>query len=285
MATITVNTFFDDAPRTAGEAWTMNGGVLTIRTDTRWHANSPASMTGSIGATSISASLGGGIFIDGTKVRWLPYNTGTGNVPAVGTNITQSGVTSSYLLGVYESLTSAPSAVGAEMPVSGFIKFREVTGQFVAGTLIGIEASATSEDVVGWIEIVQQQATANTVPRLGFYRTRGNWFYLDNTTGEANQQLQIPTNGGGSGTRVAGVYIETAPNSGQYELFPALSSTFYTTANLGIDARSKFVFMGENGLITIGSNGTDTVGFLPPSGCKVRIPNIIGRQCAAASPN
>lgn len=36
MATITTDTFLDGGTaRTTGEAWTMNGGVLTIRTDTR----------------------------------------------------------------------------------------------------------------------------------------------------------------------------------------------------------------------------------------------------------
>jgi len=65
MATITANTFLDDGTaRTAGETWTMNGGILTIRTDTRVHSNSPASMTGSIGATTTSATLGGGVLID-----------------------------------------------------------------------------------------------------------------------------------------------------------------------------------------------------------------------------
>ncbi len=46
MATITVNNFLDQGTaRTAGEAWTINSGaVLTTRTDTRWHSNSPVSM-------------------------------------------------------------------------------------------------------------------------------------------------------------------------------------------------------------------------------------------------
>lgn len=47
MATITTPTFLDGgAARTAGEAWPINtGGSLTIRTDTRWHLNSPTSTT------------------------------------------------------------------------------------------------------------------------------------------------------------------------------------------------------------------------------------------------
>ncbi|MDZ7906175.1 MAG: hypothetical protein U5N55_10680 [Cypionkella sp.] len=165
MATITTNTFLDGGvARTAGEAWICNGGRLTIRTDSRWHANAPASMTGSLGSVAISATLGGGYTIDGRNVRWMAYSGGSGSVPAIGTTITQGGV-SGYLLGVWASLTSAPTAVGAAVPGSGFLKFREVTGgPYAAGALTGIGATASGPDVVGWIEVVHDQAAAITVP-------------------------------------------------------------------------------------------------------------------------
>lgn len=284
MATITTDTFLDGGTSlTAGEAWTMNGGVLTIRTDTRWHVNAPAGMLGSIGATTTSATLGGGVLLDARNVRWMPYNTGSGTVPAIGTTITQGGV-SGYLLGVWASLTSAPSAVGAAMPATGFLKFREVTGgSFAAGALTGISASAVSADVAGWIEVVQDQAVANTVPRLGFYRTRGDWFELGTTTGTAGQIVQTPTNGGGAGTLVPAVWIETGVGTNVYEIFPAVSSASFIAANLSTDQRSKFVRMGTNGEIRIGGDGTTAIGFLPPAGCRVRIPNVIGRQTSAAN--
>jgi hypothetical protein len=76
MATITSDVFLDGGTaRTAGEAWTCNGGILTVRTDTRWHANAPASMTGSLGSVSISATLGGGYYINATKTE-LSYVKG-----------------------------------------------------------------------------------------------------------------------------------------------------------------------------------------------------------------
>ncbi len=285
MATITTNTFLDGGTaRTAGEAWTMNGGVLTIRTDTRWHANSPASMTGSIGATTTSATLGGGVLIDSTAVRWMPYNTGSGTVPAIGTTVTQGGV-SGYLLGVWADYTSAPTAVGAAMPATGYLKFREVTGgTFSAGALTGVGASATAADRQGWIEIAQDQAVANTVPRLGFFRTRGGWFELDQTTsGSANQTIQIPTNGGGAGTHVPAVWIETGVGTNVYEMFPAVLSTWFLAANLGTDDRSKFVQTLGSGQVRIGYDGTANAGFVPPAGCRIRIPSNIGRQTSAAN--
>jgi len=264
MATITVDTYLDDGTaRAAGEAWTCNGGKLTIRTDTRWHAGSPASMTGSLGAQTVSATLGGGILIDGRNVRWLPYNTGTGNVPSIGTSITQGGV-SGYLLGVWDTLTSAPSAAGGAMPADGFIKLREVTGgAYTAGALSGIGASATGADVTGWIEVVQDQSTAITVSRKGTgHQVRGDWFYLDNTSGSVGQVLQIPTNGGGANTYCPGVWIETAPGSDEYEYWPALtaaSANGWLHTHLGgpaggTDRRQRFVKDLGSGQLQIGQS-------------------------------
>ena len=284
MATITTNTFLDGGTaRTAGEAWTMNGGVLTIRTDTRWHANAPAGMLGSLGAVTVSSNLGGGVLVDGRNVREVAFNTGVGVVPAIGTSIIQGGVTG-YLLGVYASKTSAPTAVGGAMPATGFIKFREVTGgSFSAGALVGITATATGVDTSSWIEVVHDQAIAITVPRLGYYRTRGDWYYLDNTTGVAGQQIQIPTNGGTTGTRVPCVWIETGVGTGVYEQYPAVISTYFNTTNLGTDARSKFVLMDASGVIRVGGDGTNSIGYLPAAGCKVRIGNVLLRQTSAAN--
>ena len=212
MATLTANAYLDDAARTSNEAFVLNGATLTIRTDTRWHANSPASMTGAIGAITGSTSLGSGYVIDGTKVRWLAYDTGSGNVPAVGTTITQGGV-SGYILGVWADYTSAPTAVGASMPTTGFIKFREVTGgNYSAGALTGIGANATGADTTGWIEVAAIQLANITLYKLGYgVEYKGDWFYLDNTNGSRGQIIQCPTNGGGNDTTILGVEIETSP--------------------------------------------------------------------------
>ncbi|KKS20787.1 MAG: hypothetical protein UU78_C0052G0007, partial [Candidatus Roizmanbacteria bacterium GW2011_GWC2_41_7] len=67
--------------------------------------------------------------------------------------------------------------------------------------------------------------------------------------------------------------------------YPSLYAGGMITTNLGTDARSKFVCMETNGQIRIGDNGTTAVGYVPASGCKVRIPNILGRQATAAARN
>lgn len=261
MATITIDTYLDGGTaRTAGEAWTCNGGILTVRTDTRWHANAPASMTGSLGSVTASATLGGGFMIDARNVRWLAYGSGAGNVPAIGTTVSQGGV-SGYMLGVWSSYTSAPTAVGAAMPATGYIKFREVTGgMFSAGALSGIGASATGADMTGWIEVVMDQSAAITVSRKGIGSVaRGDWFYLGSTSGSAGQIVQVPTNGGGATTQSPGLWIETGSGTGEYEFWPSLAgpTNGWAVQHIGqpmggTDARAQFVKDIGSGQLQIG---------------------------------
>lgn len=283
MATITSNTYLDGGTsRTPGEAWTNNGGSLIIRTDTRVHANAPASMTGSLGSVTCSSTLGGGLLIDGTKVRELWFSSGIGTVPAIGTTISQGGV-SGYLLGVWPNLTSAPITPGNTMPATGFLKFREVTGgAFTSGSLIGIIATATGADVVSWLEIVADQAANFTFVGLGLGKQNiGADYFLGTTNGTAGQTFQAPTNGGGANTHVAGIKVETFPGSNDYMPWPCLADAAcgWTTTTVGTDARAKLAQSVGNGVVMIGSDGTTNIGYVPPAGCKVYIPNIFERQC------
>jgi hypothetical protein len=286
MATITTDTYLDGGTaRTAGETWALNGAKLTIRTDTRWHANAPASMTGSLGTVTCSPTLGGQFEIIGTNVRWMPFDTGSGTVPAIGTTVSQGGV-SGYFLGVWADYTSAPTAVGAAMPATGYIKFREVTGgTFAAGALTGISANATSADVRGWLEVVMDNSSGISTSAIGRSITMsGDWFILGTTNGTPGQQFQVPVNGGGTVTPLSGLSIETSPGSGVYEWYPAQDATSgFAPANITTDIRAKVVQLLTSGTVRIGHNGTSNTGFTPPSGCAVRVPNIFLRMCTTAA--
>jgi hypothetical protein len=262
MATITTPTYLDGGTaRTAGETMTINGASasLTTRTDTRIHANAPASMTGSIGSRTITE---GEIIWDGQNIRQVDFNSGTGNVPAIGTSVTQGGV-SGYLLGVWASKTVAPTVVGAAMPVSGFIKFREVTGgAFASGALTGIGASATGADVLSWMEIAADAAANFTIPRLGKHTSRGGRFYLGTTDGTVGQQFQIPTNG--STVQFApGAFVENSSGSADtdddYTAWPALNGSTNGWAHQHIgeafgdtDKRQQFLKAIAGGILQMG---------------------------------
>lgn len=79
MATITVDDFLDGGTaRVAGEAFAIGSGArFTVRTDSRIHANAPASFTGSLGNPTFT-DIGGEIYIDSSAVREISYTGSTG---------------------------------------------------------------------------------------------------------------------------------------------------------------------------------------------------------------
>jgi hypothetical protein len=288
MATFTVTTdqnWDTLATKAGGDTYNVNGGTLRIDTDTRWCANSSTTI-GTIGVITISSTLGGTVLMDGTKVRLIPYNSGTGNVPAAGTTISQGGVSATFLCAM-SAVNAVPTAYGAAMPATGFIKVKNKTGgNFAAGALSGIGASATGADTVGWIEVSADETAANafTIPRLGKWQITGDWYEAGTTNGSRGQTFQLPNGTASAALRTPGVWIETSSGSGEYEFWPALSTANgFSTTNQGTDDRAKVVQDATGGLIRIGSDGTNNIGHLPPTGCKVRIPNVILTGNASAT--
>lgn len=267
MATITTDTFLDGGvARTAGEAWTLNNGAkLTVRTDHRVHANAPASNLGSLGSVTVNE---GELIWDSTAIRWMPYNSGTGNVPPIGTTISQ-GAVSGYFLGIWASKTVLSTAAGAAMPATGFIKFREVTGgNFAAGALTGIGASAVGPDVQGWISHAYDAGANFTVPRLGKHTSRGGRFFLEDTNGSVGQIFQVPTEG--SAVMYApGLWIETGVGSNQYEYWPGLFSATngWRHDHIGeakgqSDVRQKFLKILAGGQLQMGEDFTQASTYI-----------------------
>lgn len=240
-----------------------SGAVLTIRTDTRIHANAPASFTGSLSSPTFT-DIGGELFIDATAVREISYTSGTGNAPAIGTTITSVGGATGYYLGCWASNGSAPVAVGAAIPASGIIKFREVTGAFQAGALSGISATCSGADRASWIEVVWDDATNFVVGRVGNIRSRGQWYELGTTNGSVGQTMTMPTTSSASTNNYPpGVFVETASGSGEYEFWPGLSSAanMWIKTALGFaegytDRRGRFVKSFGSGIIQFGETST-----------------------------
>lgn len=131
MATITLSsagvTRFDAlVGRQGNDSYTIAGDSTTtmmVDTDTRW--GTPLTpWAGGMGTITPSSTVGGSWVLEGRYVRLIPYNSGTGNVPAPGTTVSQ-GSASGKLIGVYSALNAAPESVGAAMPTSGFIKINQ----------------------------------------------------------------------------------------------------------------------------------------------------------------
>jgi hypothetical protein len=293
MATISTSQDFDSAARAAGEAHTIqNGARLTLNTDTRYHKNAPAAGVGSMGSITMTAATGGEFYIDGTQVWLIPYNGGVGNVPSSGTILTgeTSGATGE-IMNISSAINAAPTASGSPMPATGYIKLKTRVGVFSIGENLRIPGPTTIAVSVnagarGFLEVVMDDAAGFTIARSQKFTVRGDWYVSETTTnGSRGQQIQLP-NYGGANFFLPGVWIETGVATNQYEFYPAVlagTGSPWTTANLGIDERSKFVQCLAGGIIRIGSDGTNNIGHLPPSGCRIRIPNILLKSCATAT--
>ena len=267
MAAITTNQFLDGGTsRAAGEAFAIgNGAVFTIRTDSRIHANAPASFTGSLNSPTFT-DIGGELIIDASSIREISYTGATGNTPAIGTAISQGGV-SGYYLGTWASIGAAPVAVGAAFPASGIIKFREITGgSFVAGALTGISATCSGADRPSWIEMAWDAGVNFVVGRVGKFTTRdgGEFYDIGTTNGTIGQVLLTPTSSSTAVNNFApGAWVETAAGSGSYEFWPGLASAAngWSKTALGfaegfVDARGKFCKTFAGGGIQFGETVT-----------------------------
>lgn len=272
--------------RAGGDTYVIqNNYTLTVDCDTRYGPNTTTT-TGPFSVVTINASTGGTLFIDATNVWLIPFTGGSGNVPTAGTTITQSGQSgSSSLIGVWSAINAAPTASGAAMPASGFIKVRQLSGSYTTAALTGITATVSGALTQGWIEVVMDGVAASvlTIGRTGTFKTRGAWFELGTTNGSRGQTMNLPTSGGTT-FYVPGVWIETAVGSNTYDYWPCLTSATgggWANTTQGTDVRNPFV-QCTGSLIRIGSDGTNNIGLLPETGRKVRIPNIFLTECTTA---
>ena len=286
MATYTITTPVNIdslAAKVGADIYNINGGYLTVDQHTRYGTNQNTSAA--MGNITLSATLGGTIEFNSTKVRLIPFDTGSGNVPALDTVISIGGA-SGILLGVYASLTVAPTSAGAAMPASGFILIRQWNSvPYTAGALTGISASATAADSAGWLEIVGVDASTVTISRLNLFKVRGDYYnFLGVTTsGNNSTTYQIPSNG--TLVYCGGVEVETDVGSGVYEFFPNAGSRTALLANMATDnVRGSWCWISTSGAITFGNDGTNsTGGYTPSAGRKLRIPNIFFTNCTAVN--
>ena len=251
-----------------------NGSTLTIRTDSNACLNHSVAF-GSLDTVTFTGT-GGTLKFDPTYVRVVAYTAGSGNSPAFGATISQGGV-SGVFLGAWTNWQSECIVPGAAIGATGFIKIGGVTGgSFAAGALTGITATCSGPDVQGWIEIRGADTATITVPRIGKVESVEAWFELGTTTGARGQILPCPTTATYAGAWPA-VWIETSAGSGVYEPYVGAGSqvalaTTRTTSEMKL-------FTQTTAGIRIGNDGTNGVYYLPPTGCKVRIPAVILTNC------
>lgn len=272
MANITVSASnnFDASANQAlnnGETITLNtGAVLTMNSDNRWSQNAAVPLN-----ITIDAASGGELLMDGRDVWWLPFSAGSGTVPVLGTTFPAASVTSATasgeFLGVFTGLGVAPSS--GTMPATGFIKLRAKTGNFANAQALslpgGATATASGAGQRGWLNIVGAETGTITIPRLGKWTARGDWFDLATTSGSRDQTIQYYV-----ADYCPALWIETSAGSGVYEIWLNAGARWSATF-VSMDERGKFFGCSAAGVITLAATG---FGKLPAAGCKIRVPNI-----------
>ena len=259
------------------DTYTISGGArLIVRTDTYSCPNHTVAF-GSIDTVSFTGQ-GGTLRFDPTYVRVIAYTGGSGNSPAYGTTITAANGTTGVFLGAWTNWLSEPIVAGSAIGATGFIKLGGVSvpGNFNAGALTGITATCSGPDVQGWIEVRGPDTGTITIPRIGKMESVEAWFELGTTNGTRGQIIPCPTCATNAST-FPGVWIETAAGSGVYEPYASVGTVVALAAHR-TDASMKVITQTTGG-IRIGNDGTNGVFYLPPTGCKVRIPATILTNC------
>lgn len=322
--------------RTGGDTFALNGFTLTIDQDIRYGLSGGTGFT--LGNISVSATTGGNLIVDATKVWLIPFTTGSGTMTA-GTSITLSGVTCNTI-GIYSAVTAAPVLTGV---ATGFIKVTNASGTPPSSgtfTQAGYTFTISGAPVRGFIEINGDEASTITANRLGIIQFKGEWYSVGTTSGSSATTYQLPTNGsiqyypavyvdsaaiavtgatraGGSvtyqcashtfvvgdeltvtGASPAGYNVTDLPItevtstsftvtladpgawvSGGSAVVPevyACAGSLVAAASTPTDAvRGKVFWASTAGLLRFGSDGTNTVGYVPPAGRRIRLPNII----------
>lgn len=287
---------YDDASISGllnGETITINGGALKIDSDVRW--NQQAAVFGSI---TLSSTLGGSFVIDGSQVWEVPFSASTGNVPtqnALGLNGVTGGTSGATgeLTRVWATGSLDPATAGGAMPATGWIKLRSKTGTFQNGETItlpnGATVTASGAGKRSWIHVVGRAGTSSTgarltVPRLATFNVTGDWYELGTTNGSDNQTLQFPV-----ADQCPALWIETAPNSNVYEIWLNAFDRWSGASGGAVATSDKrgmfFGVVQSTGIITIALRGSENAGLKPPSGCRIRIPNVILSNADGQTPS
>jgi hypothetical protein len=273
--TVTTAVNYDDASVSGllnGETITINsGGSVTINSDVRWGQNAAV-----LGVIDVNE---GELRIDGRDVWWVPFSAATGNVPALGVqgtpDVTRGGSNVGEYLGIWTALGAAPSAPGGAMPATGWIKLRRRSATLAANDVLtfagGATATLANAGQRGWIHVVGVEGTNSVtgivnIPRLGALTVRGDWFDLGTASGVSGQTIQHYV-----ADFVSAVQIETAAGSGVYEWWGCAPAAEFTATNIATDGRGRYFTCSAAGVITFGGA---TFGRLPPSGARIRIPNV-----------
>jgi hypothetical protein len=248
-----------------GETYTINnGGRLTIDSDPAWSFNN--AFPGNITINN------GRVIIDGTRIKNIYYTNPVGSFPPLNTVLT----------GVLSNATGEICYTGAtfkRVANTGFFKIREQFGNFInnepirAGSWSG---NLSGNSQTGWIHFVGTEGAGFVTARNGAVVISGAWYQLGVSNGNANQivehycQEPLPV-----------VWVEKSSGSNEYDMYLNAGTRW---PNGAISSGERGYWFRHSGNVYAGGTGTKNIlfgantfaspGKIPPSGCRIKVPNI-----------
>jgi hypothetical protein len=206
----------------------------------------------------------GECFVDGTTVREISFTTAS-VLPVLGDTLTVGSV-SGQVIGVAGTIAA------------GSVRLRSLNGVIANGASLvftgGKTATSSSVDRIGWLRILGAEVKRFITTRLSKLTIQGEWYELAVATGTASQVIQHYTT-----DAVPAIWVETGSGTGIYEIWLNGGDRF--PASIGDGLRGKF-FGNANGNANI-TFGNGTLGAIPPTGARIRVPNItIGSSLTTA---
>lgn len=262
--TISVSANHDDKTgRLAGEDFTITSGA-TLTLDSMPHLTA----MGILGDITISD---GTLHIDGRYAREVTYSSGTGTLPVVGAAASWTGGTGKVI-----RLNSGDNA-------SGTMTITRQTGVDPTGTITDGTWSATVDSSKnGFLIVYGEDQDWGSVDGRSSLIINGDWYEVGVGDGTDSQTLELPHTG-----HQPCIWVETGNGTGVFDkwfrVVPSASIIFYNNiSQFGATYESGFVFDQTFGDATV-TFGTSTAGGVPPSGARIRIPNVhIGTTTTAA---
>jgi len=268
--TISVDTNHDALTgRGAGENITTNtGAVLTI--DSMPHLT-PMGILGIITCTD------GEVRIDGSRTYEVEYSSGTGALPAVLDAISWNGGADT---GKVVRLNAGVAAAGTlTLTMDAGSTPPAAADSFVSGGW----AATCDASKIGYLIVYGEDSNWVAIDARSTFTVTGDWYEVGLGDGTDNQVFTLPHEG-----HQPAVWVETGSGTGVFQIWHRInvsgSAAYSDPDDFGNTFESGFVFSQVVGTSTL-TFYNSVNGGVPPSGARIRIPNVHLGTTTLATPD
>lgn len=210
----------------------------------------------------------GTVLFDGRQVRETAFSSGSGALPTVGTTVTWGAGGTAGSGKVIEQTSGTGT--------SGVLTITKQSGENPNGTITdGTWAATVDTDKVGYLKVYIREAQyINAADGEAKHRVYGEWYEVGVGDGTDNQVFTLPH----AGIQPA-IWVETGNGTDEFEIWHNVNNTndsavyYDQLTDWGATFESGKVFE-QRALSSTLTFGTAAGGGAPPSGARIRIPNV-----------